>query len=179
MTCIVGLIHDNSVYIGTDSCVSFGHEYRIMPEPKVFRNGEFVIAASGSCRLLQILQYSFKPPAIGDIPIEEYMVTSFISALRSCFKDCGFSKKSEEKEEFEGYYMVGVRNNLYVGWNDYQIGKASTEYESIGNGSQYAMGSMWSTKKYKDPIKRINVALAASEAFVAGIKGPFVIMSTL
>ena len=57
MTCVVGLIEDNTIYLGADSLGSNGHsksEYRF---PKVFQNGDFLIGYTSSFRMGQMLQY--------------------------------------------------------------------------------------------------------------------------
>src|SRR2546421_333192 len=117
MTCIVGLVADEKVYIGGDSAGSNSWQLTVRKEAKVFRNGNFLMSATGSFRMIQLLQYAFKPP-VYEKPLENnddylscYMATSFIDAVRECFKNGGFAKKEAEQES-GGTFLVGFQGKL-------------------------------------------------------------------
>ena len=57
MTCIIGMEHDNKVYLCGDSAGSDGWSIKTVVEPKVFRVGEFIMGGTTSFRMLQLLQY--------------------------------------------------------------------------------------------------------------------------
>src|SRR5437868_10225276 len=103
MTCIVGLVQNGKVYIGGDSAGSNNWQLTIRKDAKVFFNGDFLIGAGTSFRMIQLLRYSFKPPVyenIEDNPdyLSCYMATSFVDGIRECLKNGGFAKKDAEQE---------------------------------------------------------------------------------
>ena len=109
MTCIVGLVHEGSVYIGGDSAGVAGYGLTVRADEKVFTNGDFVMGFTSSFRMWQLLRYSLKPPKYHpDVDLIEYMVTAFVNAVRECLKTGGYAKKDKE-EETAGTFLVGFR----------------------------------------------------------------------
>ena len=172
MTCIVGLVHKEKVIIGGDSAGSNGYEVTLRKDPKVFRNGPFVIGCTSSFRMIQILQFGFKPPKIkGDV--YKYMCTAFIDAVRKSFDDGGFLQKATEGDERGGAFLVGVGGRLFEVGADFQVGEPLDGFASVGCGKYFAMGSLYSTTGFA-PKYRISTALQAAEKFSAGVAGPFI-----
>lgn len=66
MTCIVGLVHGDTVYMGADSAGVSGLDLRLRKDSKVFLRGEFVMGFTTSFRMGQLLQHKFVPPQILD-----------------------------------------------------------------------------------------------------------------
>lgn len=58
----------------------------------------------------------------------------------------------------------------------YQVFESATGYDSCGTGEDAALGAMYATPKMS-PRDRVKVALRAAEAFNAGVRGPFHIVS--
>jgi len=176
MTCIVGLLHDDEVYMGTDSA-GFDQDLSITirADAKVFRNGPFLIGFTDSYRMGQLLRYSFVPPEHPEgITDMEYMITKFVEAVRKCLKDGGYAR-TKDGEETAGLFLIGYRNRLYRADRDYHIGITLDPFCSVGCGAQIAHGAMYATKD-KPPAERILLALQAAERFSAGVRGPFVVM---
>jgi hypothetical protein len=171
MTCIVGVVERGVVYLAGDSAGVAGYGLTLRRDPKVFRNGEFVLGFTSSFRMGQLLQHAFTPPAIEE-PLDRYMVTPFVNALRACFKDGGYAAKNREQEE-GGTFLVGVRGRLYQVEDDYQVGEARADYAAIGCGAQVALGALHVTAGHP-PGARLRLALEAAEAWNAGVRGPFV-----
>jgi ATP-dependent protease HslVU (ClpYQ) peptidase subunit len=175
MTCIVGLVHKGTVYIGGDSAGVAGLSISIRNDEKVFHNGPFVMGFTTSFRMGQLLRYKFDPPAQtvqqGDM---EYMVTTFIDAARACFKENGFGDK---EATVGGTFLVGYRSKLYTINNDFQVGIPADTYDAVGSGSDLALGAMYASDKTKmTPDKRIVQALGAASYFNAGVAPPFYII---
>jgi ATP-dependent protease HslVU (ClpYQ) peptidase subunit len=177
MTCIVGLVHNNKVYIGGDSAGVGGLSLDVRSDEKVFIKGEFVMGFTSSFRMGQLLRYKLQIPYHKpDIDNYEYMVTEFVEAVRQCLKDCGYVR-SYNGEEYAGTFLVGYRGELFVVENDYQVGKLAMNFHAVGCGEDIAKGSLYSTKNINKPEDRILEALAASEQFSAGVRGPFKIVN--
>jgi len=96
MTCIVGVVDKGKVYMGADSAGVGGLDLRVRKDPKVFKNGPFLIGCTSSFRMIQLLQYSFKAPRHDkSLSEDKYMATKFIDAVRECFSGGGFCKKQK------------------------------------------------------------------------------------
>lgn len=173
MTCIVGLVDKGDVYIGGDSAGVAGLSLSIRADEKVFGNGPFVMGFTTSFRMGQLLRYKFSPPAQTVYQTDmEYMVTTFIDACRQCFSGNGFGDKDATEG---GTFLVGYKGTLYTVQGDYQVGIPSSPFDSVGCGSDLALGALFATKGM-DPKDRVEMALSAASAYSAGVAPPFTIM---
>lgn len=177
MTCIVGVVEKHRVYLGADSAGVGGYSsLTIRKDKKVFRNDDFVIAGTSSFRMIQLLRYAFVTPVYGcDANIDKFMATTFVDAIRECFKEGGFAQKSAEKES-GGSFLVGFQGRLFEIWDDYQVAEAASGYGALGCGAEVALGSLFATPDMQAE-KRIELALKASESHNAGVRAPFYIES--
>jgi ATP-dependent protease HslVU (ClpYQ) peptidase subunit len=172
MTCIVGLVEQDKVIMGADSAGSDGWILLEYGSPKLFRNGEFLIGFTSSWRMGQLLRYSLRPPVMApDADIEEYMVTEFVEAVRTCFKDGGWARKDEEQES-GGCFLVGVRGRLFFVDDDYQVGTLAEGFAAVGSGQMAALGSLFTSQGQPASI-RVEQALRAAERFTATVRSPF------
>jgi hypothetical protein len=181
MTCIVGVMDGEHVYLGADSCGSDDHTKVVRLDPKVFVRGQFVIGFIDSFRMGQVLRYKLNPPEQSDdVDDYEYMVTSFIDSVRTCLRSAGFAKKENDVEE-GGTFLVGYRGQLYCINDDYQVGIAAENYEAIGAGEEFAKGALFAlnaSTKRTTTKERIRIALEAASQFAMGVSGPFNYVST-
>lgn len=172
MTCIIGLVESGVVYIGADSGLVCGNEVRVYAHPKVFRVGEFLIGYCGSVRESQVLRFHlYVEPRAAIQPKLEYMVTTFVEAVRTCLKDYGVSR-IENNVESGGYFLVGYQGHLYFFATDMQVSEYADGFHAIGSGAYYALGAMQVLKDLS-PRCRIQRALESSAYFCSGVMGPF------
>ena len=178
MTAIVGLVHKGKVWMGSDSAGVAGLSLQIRRDPKLFASGEFVIGYTSSFRMGQLLRFYLKPERSQENQDGfEYMVRVFIPAVREVAREHGFLKVDNGREEL-GTFLVGRRGTLYLVQNDLQVAELATPYAACGCGNDLALGAMYATESLKmAPRKRIETALKAAEAFSAGVRGPFTIVS--
>lgn len=177
MTAIVGLVHDDTVYIGGDSAGVGGYSLTVRADVKVFANGPYVMGFTSSFRMGQLLHHALKAPE-PDGDLEAFMTTTFIDAVRDCLKDGGWAKKDSEREE-GGIFLVGVVGRLFCIHSDYQVAEAADGYAAVGCGDDVALGALYATTRSRmAPEKRIKLALQAAERFSAGVRGPFAYVST-
>ena len=172
MTCIVGLVDKDGVYIGGDSAaVSEGDlSYNIRTDEKVFLKGEFIFGYSTSFRMGQLLQYKLRLPTHPKgMENHQYMVTLFVDAVKKCFEDNDYTDMMTEEG---GCFMVGYKGKLYVILSDYQVAEPKESFAALGCGELIALGAMYANSE-KDPIKKMETALNASVAFSMGVKPPF------
>ena len=175
MTCIVGIVHKKKVFIGADSLGSNRiWQKTLRKDPKVFKNGDFLIGYTSSFRMGQLLRFNFQPP-VHPLKMDdyEYMVKLFIPAVRECFKDGGFAEKDKEQES-GGIFLVGYRGELYCVESDYQVGVSYDGFDSVGCGDDLAKGALF-VNKNKHPKERIRQAIEAAAHFSAGVGGDIII----
>jgi len=179
MTAIAGLIENGKVWIGGDSAGVVGYRLVVRNDPKVFTKDEFIIGFTSSFRMGQLLRYYLNP----GIPTEgqdefEYMVRSFIPNIRSIFKTHGYLE-IERNVESGGTFLVGWRGKLYLIEDNFQVAELRTPYAACGCGEQLILGSLHATGDFDiGPKERIKMALKAAEDFSAGVRGPFMVIST-
>ena len=178
MTCIVGLKHEDSVFIGGDSAATDGNlGIRVRADDKVFRKDEMIFGVTGSVRLVQLLRYSFIPPnqAVGQDDFG-YLCSSWIYCLSKCLQDNGCSKVENNEVEIPGEFLVGFNGNLYHVYADMQVANNALLYDACGCASDYALGVMAVVcEDDMEPEEKITKALEVAEEFSAGVRGPFVI----
>ena len=182
MTCVVGMIDGDNVYMGADSCGSNGTTYTIRKDPKVFINGDFLIGYTSSFRMGQLLMYCSLPvPKKKDKKdLFKFMVNKFIPSIRQVLKDGGYSKISSNEEE-GGTFLVGVHGRLFKIENDFQVGETMRGFDACGCGVYAANASMVTTtikrlKIHLEPKTRILLALESAEAIMEGVKAPFEVL---
>ena len=175
MTCIVGLVHEGTVFIGGDSAGVAGLSLVVRADEKVFRNGDFLMGFTTSFRMGQLLRYNLEPPRRHpDDDIHQYMVVDFVNAVRSCLKTGGYASKEAEVES-GGTFLVGYAGHLFTVDSDYQVGIPEDGYAAVGSGQDIARGSLFATQG-QEPRSRVLTALRSAERFNAGVRGPFHIL---
>ena len=175
MTCIVGLESEGRVWMGGDrAAVDQSHYLSHCEQPKVFRRGDLVFGYTTSFRMGQLLQFKLKVPELTeDQPIDEYMATAFIDAVRDCLKEGGYTRVDCSRETI-GTFLVGVRGRLYIVDDDYNVRRDNGGFNAVGSGLSVALGSMHSTAKLRlHPRERIAMALEAASTFITTVRGPF------
>ncbi len=178
MTIIAALkTDDGRILMGADSAGVGGYSLQNRTDPKIYKNGEFMLGFTSSFRMGQLLGHAMVPPvryAESKDTIEKFMATTFIDAVRKCLKDGGFAKKENEVES-GGNFLVGYRGRIYEIGGDYQVGTIRQDFAAVGCGFDLALGSLYSTDGLiKDPQLRLQVALESAERFSAGVRSPFI-----
>jgi ATP-dependent protease HslVU (ClpYQ) peptidase subunit len=177
MTCIVGVAKKGKVYIGGDSCGS-GHTWQQVGNPKVFLvDNRFLIGCTTSFRMIDLLRFELKvDDQPTDVSDDAFIRTTFVKAVRECFKEHGWLGKASEKNE-GGNFLLGYKGTLYEVQDDFSVLNSPVEGMSVGSGESPARGSLYTTRGDKDPEARITKALEAAEAIAMGVKAPFIILS--
>ncbi len=182
MTCIVGLVRNNGVFMGGDSANTThdGSHIQTIVHSKVFALDQFLIGYTSSFRMGQLLLYGFKPIEYGhsDVPtdLHEYMVNVFAEEARRVFKDGGFTIFKDGAEE-GGCFLVGFHGKLFSIHEDFTVGECVDGYEAIGAGYLPALGSLFSTRKLDSPTERVQMALEAAAHLCPSVRSPFNILS--
>lgn len=177
MTVVVAIETGTGVVIGADSAGVAGLDLIVRADEKVFHRGPMIMGFTASFRMGQLLRYQLEiPKHPKNMDDHEYMSTVFIDSVRSCLSKGGYAKKTNEQEE-AGTFLAGYKGRVYTIESDYQVGKSAAGYDAVGCGAQIALGAMHATDNSLDPEVRIRKALDAAEAFSAGVRGPFMVLS--
>lgn len=173
MTCIVGVISDGKVYMGSDSAVATGWEVRPLAESKLFRLGKMVFGTSGDMRVAQVVKHGLvleaQPEDNDDMA---YMVNVVAECIRELLKARGISTVNNNKEGNETEFLVGYRGHLYEINTNYQVTEYSEGFNAIGCGQDYALGALYIAFD-TDPEDRVSLALQAADHFSGGVCQPF------
>lgn len=176
MTCIVGFVEGNTVWMGGDSAGVGGYDLTVRADQKVFRNGSMLFGFTTSFRMGQLLRHALSIPDHDPrIDTQKYMVTTFIDSVRDCLKSRGWATKNQDQEA-GGTFLVGYKGRLFTIFDDYQVGEPVDKYAAVGCGESFAKGALFATPNLKGR-KRIELALLAAERCSAGVRGPFCIES--
>jgi ATP-dependent protease HslVU (ClpYQ) peptidase subunit len=177
MTCIVGLVEKDKVYLGGDAAGVGGYSLEIRKQPKVFSNSEVLFGYTTSFRMGQLLQYTLKVPEQSVRKDDfEYLCTDFVDALMSCFKNKKFSEE-EKNVQYGGVFLVGYKGNLYKIEADFQVGQTVDNFNACGCGESFAMGALKSLEKSKlSAAEKVHKALQTAAYFSAGVSGPFTVI---
>lgn len=168
MTCIVGIAHEGVVYIGGDRGISNNETILSMSRPKIGVRGDWIYGYSGDLGIGQLLE-------VIDLPIVEdnddpYMVimNELIYTLHERINH--FIKNDEPQAEF----LIGCKGRLFE-LNTEAWGIAEVQETSIGSGSQFSLGSLYSSID-KDPIDRIGLAVGSAITYSPSCQGPMDIL---
>lgn len=162
---------------GDSAGISGGSKLVVRRDPKVFRNGPFLIGFTTSFRMGQLLAHAFKPPPVPKRrgALERYLVVEFVDALRDALSERGWARTQNGREE-GGLFLVGVSGRLFRIDSDYQVGESRDGFDAVGCGSEAARGALFATSHFK-PKARVRLALQAAERCSAGVRGPFLVLS--
>ena len=174
MTCIAAIVQDGEVYMAGDRGASEPHIILPLQNPKVWRKGEYLFGYYGTMHG-EIVQNYFIPPKLPTTNIDKFMRSTFRQALKDFYAEWSIS--SSDAEDFG--MLIGVKGNVYE-HNMQDLSMTSFDgvnYISAGSGDAYAIGSLYSTKHYKDPKKRLRMALEAAVQFSPTCQAPIDVIS--
>lgn len=139
MTCIVAIKNNNKVYLAGDAAATSGHTKVVRKDPKVFKNGRFLLGFCGSFRFGQLMRFTFKPPRKpAEMDDLEFICTRFIPRMQECISEHGYSLS----EESDSSLVVGFNGELYVIESDCQVELIDSPFVAIGSGRELAIGAL-------------------------------------
>ena len=181
MTCVVGIVEGDSVYIGADSAGVAGFDLTVRKDTKVFVREKIAFGFSGSFRFGQLLKYELRIPELEEgSDVFNYIVTKFVGAVRCCMANNG-QLSTKNGVEAGCQFLIGIKGRLFCIESDYQVAESTLPYASIGVGSDYALGALdvlYSENPYCSPVDKIGRSLEASAKFSTAVSAPFNIVHT-
>ena len=165
------------VCLGCDAItVNEGRNARVDRYKKIFRNGEFMMGATGPVIILQALELHLTPPPIkGDL--RKYLITEFSPAVRTVMK----SMDAEVVTPAEGTLLLGralicVRGRIFEMDAGYAIQEPAYGYGAVGCADQEAHAAMFTARKLKPSLSArqlVRLGLEAASQFDLAIRPPF------
>lgn len=174
MTCIIGMLDkDGNSYIAGDSMTSSVYTKSYMKQNKIFKKDNFLFGVSGSLRLLQVLQYSFNiPPVHNSKDLDDYLYNDFLKSMRDDFKNNGVLSIKDNVEEIDSSVLFLTEGRLFRIQSDLSLIEASTKFDSVGSGSELALGAVEAFSKY--PNKLTPKKMLEESIKIASIHSPSV-----
>lgn len=168
MTCIVGISDGDLVYIGGDRAASDGDTILSIKNPKVYSSNDWVYGYAGTIGIGQLISAITLPPP-SEVNIYNYIRFDLVEQLRKAI-----DAFSNSPTEHDTSWLIGADGRLFeLSAEDW--GVVEVDQTSIGSGSQYALGSLY-TSIDKDPVDRIGLALGAAIAYSPMCQGPIDIL---
>jgi hypothetical protein len=189
LTCIVGIADGKHVWMGGDTALSSYSQIGTYKHSKVFikttdvRHGDnpelVIIGGCGSLRLLQLLEHGVIIPRIGPVQdVVQWLTIEFADSVRQLLKDKGYIHNDKPEEFGNSSFLIGIRGLLYHMESNFQCIAYGCQEDAAGSGSEYALGSLHTTRKKKGaPRLRITAALEAAAEYNPHVLQPFDILS--
>lgn len=172
MTCIVGLVKGDTVWLGGDRAATDGGLNRtLIKEPKVFEKGLIGFGVCGLPKVMDALQHTIELPPYSGGDDKGYLVGEVVPAIREGLKKLECTEEHNGQQYFHGAMLIGFLGRLYELQGNFQLVEAANGFGAVGSGSEPALGSLRSTKG--NPRKRLLEALKVSAENNAGVAPPF------
>jgi hypothetical protein len=167
VTCIVGLVEDNTIYIGGDRSASDDVSIVSMKTPKVYIRDEWIYGYAGTIGIGQLMNYIDLPSPEGDI--EKLIRLDICEKLKSII-----DSHARDVENEDTGFLIGAKGRLFE-FNISDWGVIEIDQTSIGSGSQIALGSLY-TSIDNNPIDRIGLAIGSAITYSPSCQGPIDIL---
>lgn len=188
MTVVAGIAKDGIVYIGADSIVaSDGGSLIARSAPKVFYLEPVILGFAGDLRVMDVIQYHLEFE-IGEGEIfgtaEDFihaeLVPAMIKALREAEVLTDYSPRDMPRlPHFPGVFLAGYGGEVFEISATLQVTRPLEQFIATGSGEDFAMGSMYSTRKeHYDPKVIVFEALKAAAEYQAFVGPPFGVISS-
>jgi 20S proteasome alpha/beta subunit len=172
MTCIVGLIKGDTVFLGGDRAATDGGLNRtLIKEPKVFEKGGIGFGVCGLPKIMDALQHTIELPPYSGGDAKAYLVAEVVPALRDGLKKLECTEEHNGQQYFHGAMLIGFQGRLFQLEANFQLVESAKGFDAVGSGAEPALGSLRSSKG--NPRKRLLEALKISAENNAGVAPPF------
>lgn len=183
MTTLVAYQGEGFAVIGADSrATDEGGRLVNLANPKIVKNGDYLIAVSGASRGGNIAQQGWtppKPPMTRDVSkMDIFMTRKFIPSLRKAFIEAGFDGKEDGEAAWQDAgFLVAVNGIIYPIFNDYCWDRDVRGIYYQGSGGDVALGALAAlgiknTKTAEEAAKKIKKAITIATEWDAYSHGP-------
>lgn len=160
MTVIVGVANGSSVTMGGDRASASDDLVQVYLRPKVNRIGDWLIGYTGTgWGTPQLSAFATLPDSPDDL--EATLRQTFVHSMNALLEEYGGQKQSRAD------FLVGGYGRLFE-IHSADWGIVELEESSIGQGNHLALGSLYTTSKWKDQERRVEKALDAAIHYAPG-----------
>jgi len=165
MTCIIGVKHENRIYMGSDSAITLHHGLIAATDTKIHKYFNCLVGFSGPKSVPNLIDEEFK---IFEGKFDSAHLNKIWRTLINC-----------TPANCESELLIATNKNKLIWVGNMASWRYIIEnYECIGNGAQIAKGAMEMSNYYSnDPQERIIKSLEISNKFCTGVRPPFYIES--
>ena len=162
MTCIAVLNQNGYMYMAGERAVSNEDIVHLLSSPKIFKQGEYLIGFAGHMSGMTVFNL-FTPPqpqGLKGKKLDTFMNTNFLEYATNFYTEHNIRTDNLD-------LLIAVGDRIYEHSTDnMSLYTYADEYNSIGSGSTYAMGSFFSTADFSlSGEQRIKLALQAAIAY--------------
>jgi hypothetical protein len=182
MSSVIGFQKNGVVTIGGDSALSepgTSFVFSLPQEPKVWKQGPYLIGGCGSGRAMQLIRYVAElpePPAEGDLG--RFLVRDVLPVLREVVGAADVRGAEPGSPLGRTSLLLGVRGELWEVGADLVV-TPSKIYAAIGAGLVPAFGALYALVKLGVSGRQaVEIALEASAATTQSVRPPFTILSS-
>lgn len=178
MTCIVGMVKNDQIYMAGDLMGSNGYTKKVYPDSKVFLNGEFLLGYTSSFRMGQILEWNWEPPLRQEgISDRQYMQLNVVESLRDTFATFGYGIK-QGLEDLGGTFLIGYRGKLYEMQDNFSL-LQNEDFVAVGSGQYHAeavMHVLYNTEIH--PFDILQEAISTAAHFTSSVSEECTLLTT-
>jgi len=143
MTLILGYVHAGVAHLAADRGAYDPHDHSQvqLALPKIVHvNPRIIAGASGSMRLIQLLQYTAFPPCEDGRDPLEWIVRVLIPLLQRQAKD-----DNVDSTLVHSSILLASRNRLFMLEEDWGVVESVLPYAAVGSGAMAALGAVEAT----------------------------------
>jgi ATP-dependent protease HslVU (ClpYQ) peptidase subunit len=172
MTVIVAVSDSTTVYIGGDRGVSDNDVILSMSRSKISQRDGWVFGYAGTLGTGQLIEFINLPKVNKTDDIYKVLRIDMVQQLKLLYESHG-----RDTDDNGTDWLIGYQNRLFeLSSGDW--GVLEVEYSAIGSGSTFALGSLHTSRSWKDQKKRVHTAIDSSISFSPTCLGPIDIYST-
>src|SRR3989338_7562629 len=115
--------------------------------------------------MMQVARYHLDLPPPKNLFEEDalaFMVLEFVPLLRKCLTAGGWQTKTNNREETDGSFIVGIKGKIFVLHSDNQVSISHYPFVAIGSGKDLALRALFASETVPE-AERIRKALEAAE----------------
>lgn len=162
MTIIVGaLTAKDGIVLAADSYTEDGTTKALDYEGKLWSNGNYILGASGTVRIAQVVKYFFELPEFRESQkhnIEKFVVKEIVPPLKEILKE---HELLETNTSFEAEILIGWDDNICLIGGDFTVTVPLSKRLATGSGISQSLGSLDNKRgnwTKRDVIKAVEVA---------------------
>lgn len=183
MTCIIGIVDGDRVWVGSDSCMSTNWMKTTVSKPRVVRlspERSLIAASTGDLRLLNLLHtFPYPVTKLASSEAHSYIMGTFPDRLREFASERGFLETTNGRASLgDNSVLIAFGSAIYHVGALFGVHKVGRSFHAIGSGAEVAMGALQVMGKRASPQVRIRRALEAASEIAQQVAPPFEIFHT-